>query len=60
MGFLKRLLGKEQSHEEWLAEHPGKEAKKAEPLAVDEDEQARAREHMEQDLAAAREKRESE
>jgi hypothetical protein len=59
MGFLKRLLGREKDHEQWLAEHPGKESKKAEPLAVDEDEQARARSHMEQELTEAREKRES-
>jgi hypothetical protein len=57
MGFLRRLLGRERDHDKWLADHPGKDSKKSAPLAVDEEEQARVREHMEQDLQEARDER---
>lgn len=57
MGWLKKLLGKEQTHEQWLAAHPGKESTKSAPPAVDHEEQARIRANMEAEMDASREKR---
>ncbi|MBA4179033.1 MAG: hypothetical protein C0506_00435 [Anaerolinea sp.] len=57
MGWLKKLLGKEESREEWLAAHPGKESKKSEAPPVDLEQEARTRATMEGEMDAAREKR---
>ena len=57
MGWLKKLLGREKSHEEWLAEHPGKEARHSPPELVTEEEGQAMRERMEAELDTAREKR---
>ena len=59
MGWLKKLMGKEQSHEEWLAAHPGKESAKSAPVAVDLEEQARIRKSMEAEMTTDRDKRAS-
>lgn len=60
MRWLRRLLGREKSHEEWLAEHPGKSSDKYADAEVDEAERDRVREHMEQEMGEARAKRGSE
>jgi hypothetical protein len=59
MGWLKRILGREKSHEEWLADHPGKSSDKHVEAEVDQDEQARIRASMEEDLAGQRAQRDS-
>ncbi len=60
MGWLKKLLGREKSHDQWLAEHPGKGSDKHVEAEVDHDERARIRATMENDLAEKREQRGSE
>ena len=57
MSWLKKLLGREQSHEEWLAEHPGKGAPKSMPPAVSDEEEKATRSRMENELDAQRTKR---
>lgn len=57
MGWLKKLFGKEETHDEWLAKHPGKEATKSVPPAVDLDQEAATRTRMEGEMDAARERR---
>jgi hypothetical protein len=57
MGWLKKLLGREESHEEWLAKHPGKESTKSAPPAVDLDQEAATRARMEGEMDAARDRR---
>lgn len=59
MGWLKKLLGKEETREEWLAAHPGKESKKSEAPPIDLEQEARTRATMEGELNSAREKRDS-
>ena len=60
MGWLKKLLGKEQTHEEWLAAHPDKASMKTsgDPI-VSEEEAQRVRSTMEDEMATAQRKRES-
>ena len=58
MGWLKKILGREDSHEEWLEKHPGKGAPKAMPPLTTADEDASVRAHMEEELAAQRTRRE--
>lgn len=55
--WLKRLLGREKSHEQWLEENPGKSSEKYVEVEVDQDERDRVREHMEGDLQEQRQKR---
>ena len=50
MGWLKKVLGKEQSHDDWLAAHPGKGSMAAPPAGVSPDEQAAMRGRMEKEL----------
>lgn len=57
MGGLKKLFGKEEAHEEWLARHPSKDSTKSAPPAIDLDQEARTRARMEGELDAARERR---
>lgn len=57
MGWLKKLLGKDESHDKWLAAHPGKESTKSLPPSVDEEERARVRSHMEEEMDSASQKR---
>lgn len=52
MGFLKKLLGKEKSHEEWLAAHPGKHSTSAPPPEASKEEAAATRARMEGELAS--------
>lgn len=58
MSWVKKLLGRDQSHEEWLAEHPGKGAPKAMPPAVSAEEEQATRGRMERELDEQRSKRE--
>jgi len=58
MSWLKKLLGREQSHEDWLAEHPGKGAPTSMPPAVSDEEEKATRSRMENELDAQRTKRE--
>ncbi len=60
MQWLKKLIGKGQTHEEWLAEHPGKDSKSSPPPPVDEEQEARNRANMEAELDEARERRNDE
>jgi hypothetical protein len=56
--WIKKLLGKEQTHEEWLAAHPGKgSTSKGAPGIVTPEEEARVRSQMEGELDAQRTKR---
>jgi hypothetical protein len=57
MGWLKKLLRREETHEEWLAKHPGQESTKSVPRAVDEAEEAATRARMEGEMDSARERR---
>jgi hypothetical protein len=57
MGWLKKLLGREETHEEWLAKHPGKESTKSAPPMKDEAQEAATRARMEGEMDAARERR---
>ena len=57
MGWLKKLLGKEKTHDEWLATHPGKESKKSEAPPLDLEQEARTRAAMEGEMNSARQKR---
>ncbi|MFN0146930.1 MAG: hypothetical protein ACKVT1_10485 [Dehalococcoidia bacterium] len=50
MGWLKKLVGKEETHEEWLVKHPGKGAMKTVEAAVSDEEQAAMRSRMEQEM----------
>lgn len=58
MGFLKKLFGKERTHEEWLEANPGKSSKNAPPPEVDPIEEKATRDRMEAEMTAARTKRE--
>ncbi len=60
MGWLKKMLGREKTHDQWLAEHPGKSSDKHIEDKVDEGERDRIRAAMEDDLAEKREQRGSE
>ena len=60
MRWLKKLVGKEESHDDWLAKHPGKESKKHAPPPVDLEEEARVRSTMEAEMDEARERRDKE
>jgi len=57
MGWFKKLLGREQTHEEWLSAHPGKESSKGEAPSISSQEEARMRATMEQEMDAQRQKR---
>ncbi|MCK9518374.1 MAG: hypothetical protein M0R74_05005 [Dehalococcoidia bacterium] len=59
MGWLRRILGREkQSHDQWLADHPDKNAAKYVPASITPDEEQRMRETMERELDEARAARE--
>ncbi|MDZ7728021.1 MAG: hypothetical protein U5Q44_07415 [Dehalococcoidia bacterium] len=60
MQWLKKLIGKGQTHEEWLEEHPGKESKSSPPPAINKEQEAKNRATMEAELDTAREKRDNE
>ncbi len=49
-------MGREETHEEWLAKHPGKESTKSAPMAVDEEQEAATRARMEGEMDDARER----
>ena len=57
MGWLKKILGREGSYDQWLEKHPGKQAMSAPPAAAaqEQDEYERkTRANMEQELDAQR------
>jgi hypothetical protein len=54
---VKRMFGMEKSHEDWLAENPGKSSEKYVEAEIDQDERDRVRQHMEEDLENKREQR---
>jgi hypothetical protein len=54
---VKRMFGMKKSHEEWLAENPGKSSEKYVEAEIDQDERDRVRQHMEEDLENKREQR---
>jgi hypothetical protein len=57
MGWLKKLLGREETHERWLEKHPGKASTKSVPTAADPEAEAATRARMEGEMSAARDKR---
>ena len=57
MTLLQKLFGRKQTHEEWLAAHPGKESTKAPPMTIDEDERQRMRVQREGELDQQRDAR---
>jgi hypothetical protein len=59
MGLLKKLLGRERTHEQWLEAHPDKGAPKTGSVAFSTEEKARTRATMEEGMKAQREKRQS-
>ncbi len=59
MGWLKKILGREESHEKWLEKNPGKGAPKAMPPMTTAEEDASVRANMEKELDAQRGRRES-
>jgi hypothetical protein len=54
---IKRMFGREKSHDDWLAAHPGKSSEKYVEAEVDQDERDLVRRHMEEDLEQKREQR---
>ncbi len=58
MRWLNRLLGRQQSHEEWLEAHPGKHSNKSVPPAISPEDEQGMRDRMEAELAEQRAKRE--
>ncbi len=58
MGWFKKLIGREKTHEEWLSAHPGKESSKGAPPSISSQDEARMRSTMEQEMEAQRQKRE--
>jgi hypothetical protein len=54
------MFGMEKSHEDWLAENPGKSSEKYVEAEIDEEERDRVRASMETDLEAKRKERGSE
>jgi hypothetical protein len=54
---IKRMFGMEKSHEDWLAENPGKSSEKYVEAEIDQDERDRVRRHMEEELETKREQR---
>jgi len=59
MRWLKKLFGKEQSHEDWLEAHPGKGSNKSAPPSVSAEDEAATRGRMEAELDRQREKRDA-
>jgi hypothetical protein len=57
MGWFKKLLGRQGTHEEWLSAHPGKEGSKSGPPSISSQDEAQTRSTMERELDAQREKR---
>jgi hypothetical protein len=57
MGWLKTLLRREQVHDTWLAQHPGKESVNAPPPGISEEEERRTRARMESEMEAQRSQR---
>ncbi|GMV85555.1 MAG: hypothetical protein AMXMBFR80_14100 [Dehalococcoidia bacterium] len=58
MRWLNKLLGRQQSHEEWLEAHPGKHSNKSAPPGISPEEEKGMRDRMEAELAEQRAKRE--
>jgi hypothetical protein len=58
MRWLKKIIGREETREQWLEKHPGKGAPKAAPPMTSPEEDALVRSHMEEELAEQRKRRE--
>lgn len=58
MGWLKKLLGRQETHEEWLEAHPGKHSNKSAPPSISAEDEKGMRDRMEAELDAQRAKRE--
>lgn len=52
MGWLKKLLRRQDTHEQWLEKHPGKESTKSIPTAQSDDERQATRARMEEEMGA--------
>ena len=52
MGWLKKLFGRQETHEQWLEKHPGKESTKSVPTAQTDAEQQATRARMEEEMGA--------
>jgi len=50
MSWLKKLLPRRDSHEEWLAKHPGKDSTVSLPIINSEAEQQATRKRMEDEM----------
>lgn len=58
MRWLKKLLGRQETHEEWLEAHPGKQSNKSAPPSISAEDERGMRDRMEAELAEQRAKRE--
>ena len=54
MGWLKKLLHRQDSHEQWLAKHPGKDSSKYVPPPDNADERQATRTRMEGEMDSQR------
>jgi len=54
MGWFKKLIHRQDTHEEWLAKHPGKESSKSLPPVSSDDEQQATRSRMEGEMDTQR------
>ncbi len=58
MSWFKKLIGRQETHEQWLEKHPGKGAPSAPPPLNSPEDDAAVRSHMEEELAEQRRRRE--
>lgn len=58
MRWLNKLLGRQQTHEEWLEAHPGKHSNKSAPPSISAEEERQTRERMETEMDEQRARRE--
>jgi hypothetical protein len=54
MGWLKRLFGRQEAHEDMLESHPDSEVSRVTPVIGSEEEEREARARMEAELEAQR------
>lgn len=54
MSWLKKILPRRGTHEEWLAKHPGKESTQSAPPPNSDDEQQATRKRMEGEMDTER------
>ncbi len=58
MRWLNKLLGRQQTHEEWLEAHPGKHSNTSAPPSISAEDERGMRDRMEAELDEQRAKRE--